>query len=188
MPNAEAHHIVSVDYDELVTLLVREYGDFSLNQALRILNNFGVDVSGDLDVYWPADHYVIEQKVSERAARILERMHADPRLIFFCAGFPDGVPNATLKGAERHHSWTAAYAGLTKTGRSKQYVNDHPFLGRVRPTPEFYRTTSEPFIPMNQPEERVKYVYVDVENPHVADETYSARSAAESARFFARKS
>ncbi|WIE72355.1 hypothetical protein [Curtobacterium sp. MCJR17_020] len=59
--------------------------DESLDQFIRRLETYGVSVEGEWRVYWPTSGpWFVADRLSERAARVVERLLNDQRFMPSC--------------------------------------------------------------------------------------------------------
>ena len=88
----------AITYEGFVTQLIEGPDDESLDQFIRYLASYEVDTKGEWRVYWPTPGgpWFVADGLSERAARIVERLLNDPR---FMPSVTQGLSHTPVKGA-----------------------------------------------------------------------------------------
>jgi hypothetical protein len=88
----------AVTYEGFVTKRIEEPDDESLDQFIRHLAAYEVDREGEWRVYWPkpGGPWFVADGLSERAARIVERLLNDPR---FIPSVSQGLTHTPVEGA-----------------------------------------------------------------------------------------
>ena len=88
----------AVTYEGFVTEVIEGLDDESLQQFIRHLRSYEVDTQGEWRVYWPTPGgpWFVADGLSERAARIVERLLNDSR---FMPSVTQGLGHTPVEGA-----------------------------------------------------------------------------------------
>jgi len=122
--------------------------------VLGWLKRWGVELNGDVTVYWPAKHYVLDWDLSPRVVDILRKLANDPRLFF--SPQADGAEFLTTL---EPLAGDGTDAELLPSGRPKKYKRDHKFFMSVHATKEAY--AASPFRDHEIDREELRYIYVE---------------------------
>jgi hypothetical protein len=144
---------ISVSYEDLVASLIEEH-DTPMTSVLGWLKFWGVELHGDVTVYWPAKHYVLDWDLSPRVVEILRKLADDPRL-FFSPQVADARFLTTLEPL----AGDGTVAALLPSGKPKKYKRDHKFLISVHATKEAY--AASPYRDHEFDREEARYIYVE---------------------------
>lgn len=76
----EIQEVHGLTLDRFVDELLAWYPDVTIEEVLRRLEHYEVDTAGEWRLYWPGEGpWFVADRLSERAARILERIMNDSR-------------------------------------------------------------------------------------------------------------
>lgn len=92
------HEVRAVTYEGFVTEVIEGLDDESLRQFIRRLEAYEVDPQGEWRVYWPTPGgpWFVANGLSERAARIVQRLLNDSR---FMPSVTQGLGHTPVEGA-----------------------------------------------------------------------------------------
>jgi hypothetical protein len=125
---------IGVDYEALVAVLIAE-NDTPLDSVLSKLQQWGVNIHGDLTLYWPIDSYVVAQNISRRAAEVLRLLFADERLYI-----PEYVgDDATFELTSDERRRTSSQHAIPPRGKLKANTTDRLFLVELHATRDAYQ-------------------------------------------------
>jgi len=123
MNENEAPVIVEHGYEDVVAFL-REFRSETFGVVLGQMRHMGADIGGDLNIYWPADSFVIAFGLSVQEAEVGRRLLSDPRIEVV-----PRVPGAVADIDESRRSWKNLGAHPSRVRSLKPYVNDRPVYG-----------------------------------------------------------